>query len=159
MGATSAYNIGSGGCYGKTFLRVKRRAVVGNRHIDHPLRIGDRIETQEPDTWGDVVDIGLRSSRISERDNRMVIIPNSVIGKSLIVNHAYPDSQYRNQMHVGIAYGSDLEQARQVMVKAVSQVEGVLPGRHTAALPAGGCPPPLRRRRAPRRIRKVCDER
>jgi small-conductance mechanosensitive channel len=102
--------------------------------IDRPFRIGDRIEIRELDTWGDVVDIGLRSSRIRTRDNRMVIVPNSVIGKSLIVNHSYPDTQYRIQIHVGVDYSTDLELARQTIVEAVRGVEGVLPERPVEAL-------------------------
>ena len=66
--------------------------------VDRPFRIGDRIESLDLDTWGDVVDIGLRSSRIRTRDNRMVIVPNSLIGKSLVVNHSYPDTEYRIQI-------------------------------------------------------------
>jgi len=102
--------------------------------VDRPFRIGDRIEIQDLDTWGDVVDIGLRSTRVRTRDNRMVIVPNSVIGKSLIVNHSYPDSQYRIQIHVGIGYGTDIEEVRKVLVEAVSKVEGVLSDRPVEAL-------------------------
>lgn len=102
--------------------------------VDRPFRIGDRIELLDLDTWGDVVDIGLRSSRIRTRDNRMVIVPNSVIGKSLIVNHSFPDEQYRLQVHVGVAYGTDIHHARQVLVDAVSQVEGIEKERGVDAL-------------------------
>jgi small-conductance mechanosensitive channel len=102
--------------------------------MDRPFRIGDRIEIQSLDTWGDVVDIGLRSSRVRTRDNRMVVVPNSVIGQSLVVNYAYPDSQYRIQIHLGIAYGSDIEVARQVMVEAVQGVQGVLSEHPVEAL-------------------------
>ncbi len=102
--------------------------------VDRPFRIGDRVEIQDLDTWGDVVDIGLRSTRIRTRDNRMVIVPNSVIGKSLIVNHSYPDTQYRIQVHVGVAYGTDIEKARKVIVEAVSKVEGVLSEHPVEAL-------------------------
>ncbi len=102
--------------------------------VDRPFRIGDRIELMDLDTWGDVVDIGLRSTRIRTRDNRMVVVPNSVIGKSLVVNYAYPNDQYRLQIHIGVAYGTDLEKARQVMVDAVKGVEGVLPDRKVEAL-------------------------
>lgn len=93
--------------------------------VDRPYRIGDRIELQDLGTWGDVTDIGLRSTRIRTRDNRMVIIPNSVIGKSLIINHSYPDSHYRIEVNVGIGYGSDIEKARRLMVEAAQGVEGV----------------------------------
>ena len=102
--------------------------------LDRPYRIGDRIELLDLDTWGDVVDIGLRSTRIRTRDNRMVVVPNSQIGKSLVVNYAYPNDQYRLEIHVGIAYGTDIEKARQVMVSAVNGVEGVLPDRPVEAL-------------------------
>jgi MscS family membrane protein len=102
--------------------------------IDRPFRIGDRIEIQELNTWGDVMDIGLRSSRIRTRDNRMVVIPNSVIGKSLIVNHSYPNTEYRIEVHVGVAYGTDLELARETMIEAVQNVEGVLSHQPVEAL-------------------------
>lgn len=102
--------------------------------IDRPYRIGDRIEVQDLDTWGDVVDIGLRSTRVRTRDNRMVIVPNSVMGKSLIVNYSYPDTTYRIEIHIGVAYGSDIELARKTMIEAVSGVEGVLPDQEVDAL-------------------------
>jgi small-conductance mechanosensitive channel len=102
--------------------------------FDRPYRIGDRIELLDLDTWGDVVDIGLRSTRIKTRDNRMVVVPNSKIGKSLVVNYAYPNDQYRLQIHLGVAVGTDIEFARQVMVEAVKDVEGVLPDRPVEAL-------------------------
>ena len=65
--------------------------------MDEPFRIGDRIEIRDLDTWGDVVDIGLRTTRILTLDNRMVILPNSKIGKSQIVNYSFPDPKYRVQ--------------------------------------------------------------
>lgn len=102
--------------------------------IDRPFRIGDRIEIQGLDTWGDVVDIGLRSSRILTRDNRMVIVPNSVISRSLIVNYSYPDPKYRVEGHIGVEYGTDLDFARQTIIEALRGVEGILPDQPVDAL-------------------------
>ncbi len=102
--------------------------------IDRPFRIGDRVEIQDLGTWGDVIDIGLRSSRIRTRDNRMVIIPNSVIGKSLIVNYSYPDTRYRIEIHIGLGYGTDIEKARNIMIDAVRNVSGVLQDKPVEAL-------------------------
>ena len=102
--------------------------------IDQPYRVGDRIEILDLDTWGDVVDIGLRSTRVRTRDNRMVIVPNSVIGKSLVVNYSYPDTKYRIQIHVGVAYGTDVELARTTITDAVRKVEGVLETHPVEAL-------------------------
>jgi small-conductance mechanosensitive channel len=102
--------------------------------VDRPFRIGDRIEIQGIDTWGDVVDIGLRTTRIRTRDNRMVIVPNSSIGANQVINYTYPDPRYRIQTHVGIAYGTDIEQARRIIVDTVRQVEGVIQEKPIDAL-------------------------
>jgi small-conductance mechanosensitive channel len=102
--------------------------------LDRPFRIGDRIEIQDEGTWGDVMDIGIRTTSIRTRDNRMVIVPNSVIGKNQVINYSYPDPQYRIETHVSIAYGVDIEAARRTIVEAVSQVEGVLQDKPVDAL-------------------------
>jgi MscS family membrane protein len=102
--------------------------------IDRPFRIGDRIEIEEVGTWGDVTDIGLRTTRIRTRDNRMVIVPNSVIGANQVINYSYPDPRYRIETHVGIDYGTDIETARGVLVDAVREVEGVLQDKPIDAL-------------------------
>ena len=102
--------------------------------VDQPFRIGDRIEIQGVGTWGDVVDIGLRTTRIRTRDNRLVIVPNSVISVNQVINYTVPDPQYRIETHIGVDYNTDVEAARQVMVDAVRQVEGVLPDKPVEAL-------------------------
>ncbi len=94
--------------------------------IDQPFRAGDRIEIQELNTWGDVVSIGLRSTRIRTLDNRLVIVPNSSISNNQVVNYTYPDPQYRIQTEIGVAYGSDLRLVRQVITESLRGVEGVL---------------------------------
>ena len=102
--------------------------------VDQPFRIGDRIEIEEIGTWGDVVEIGLRTTRIRTRDNRMVIVPNSTIGKNQVINYTFPDPRYRIQTHVGIGYGTDVETARSIIVEAVRHIEGVLPDKPVDAL-------------------------
>ncbi len=101
---------------------------------DRPYRVSDRIEIQGVGTWGDVVEIGLRTTRIRTRDNRMVIVPNSLIGKNQVINYTYPDPRYRIETHLGIAYGTDIGTARRVIIEAVRGVEGVLPDRPVDAL-------------------------
>jgi small-conductance mechanosensitive channel len=101
---------------------------------DRPYRVGDRIEIQGVGTWGDVVEIGLRTTRIRTRDNRMVIVPNSMIGRNQVINYTYPDPLYRIQTHVSIAYGTDIQTARRVIVEAVRDLEDVLPDKPVDAL-------------------------
>ncbi len=102
--------------------------------LDQPFRVGDRIEIQGLGTWGDVVDIGLRSTRIRTRDNRLVIVPNNSISTDQIVNYTYPDPQYRIQIEIGVGYGQDIEKVRQIIIDTVGQVEGVLPDKPIDAL-------------------------
>ena len=102
--------------------------------IDRPFGIGDRIELLDINTWGDVTEVGLRSTRILTRDNRMVSVPNSVIGKGLIVNYSDPSTLYRVETHVGIAYGTDIEQARQIMISAIQAEDWVMKEQSIDAL-------------------------
>lgn len=102
--------------------------------LDQPFRVGDRIEISGLGTWGDVVEIGTRSTRIRTRDNRLVIVPNSAIAKDQVVNYTYPDPRYRVQIEVGIDYDSDLKLAREAAIKAVNQVDGVLLDKPVDAL-------------------------
>ena len=102
--------------------------------VDQPFRVGDRIQIQDENTWDDVTDIGLRTTRIRTRDNRLVIVPNSIIGKNQIINYTFPDPNYRIQTHVGIAYGTDIMTARKIMIDAVRDVDGVLADKPVEAL-------------------------
>lgn len=94
--------------------------------IDRPFRIGDRIEIQGVGTWGDVTDIGLRTTRIRTRDNRMVIVPNSIISQNQVINYSFPDPRYRIETYVDIAFGTDIETVRRLLLDTLRQVEGVL---------------------------------
>jgi small-conductance mechanosensitive channel len=94
--------------------------------VDHPFKLGDRIDIPALDTWGDVVEIGIRSSKVLTRDNRLVIIPNSGIADNTVVNYSLPDTTYRLQSDIGIGTTMDIHKVQQVIKEAVRQVEGVL---------------------------------
>ena len=102
--------------------------------VDQPFRVGDRIEIQGAGTWGDVTEIGLRTTRIRTRDNRMVIVPNSIIGNNQVINYSYPDPRYRIETHVFIDFDEDVERIRQLLMDALRQVEGVLSDKPVDAL-------------------------
>ena len=94
--------------------------------IDRPFRVGDRIDIPGQDIWGDVVEIGTRTTRIRTRDNNLVIMPNSDLADGQIYNYTYPDPMYRLETDLGIGYGEDLKRVRQVLTEAVRTVDGVL---------------------------------
>jgi len=102
--------------------------------IDRPFRIGDRIEIQGLGTWGDVVEVGIRTTKIHTRDNRLVIVPNSTIGNNQVINYTFPDPQYRVQMDIGVGYGQDVEEVRRIIVTTLRNVDGILSDRPVDAL-------------------------
>ena len=97
--------------------------------LDQPFRVGDVIAIEELNKWGDVVDIGTRTTRIVTRDNRSVVVPNSKIAASQIINYTFPDTRYRAHVDLRVAYGADFDQVRRVAESAVKGVEGVLADR------------------------------
>jgi len=94
--------------------------------VDQPLRVGDSVLIEELGTWGDVLNIGTRTTRIRTKDNREIIIPNSQIAKAKIVNYNLPDTNYRMQTDIGVAYGVDIDHIRKTATGAVRTVKGVL---------------------------------
>ncbi|MEP0860752.1 MAG: mechanosensitive ion channel [Ignavibacterium sp.] len=82
---------------------------------DRPFRIGDRIRYADNQV-GDVVDIGIRSTKILDFDNNIVIIPNNEIVKSRLVNITYPNSLTRVVVEVGVAYGTDIKKVKEILL-------------------------------------------
>jgi small-conductance mechanosensitive channel len=101
---------------------------------DRPFRVGDRIDISELGTWGDVVSIGMRSTQVLTRDHRMVIVPNSTIGKSQIVNYSYPDTTYRLESYYLVSDELDLEEIREIIIKTIQGMEDVLDDKPVQAL-------------------------
>jgi MscS family membrane protein len=93
--------------------------------VDKPYRVGDRVGLGDIDMWGDVVEIGMTSTKVLTSDNRTVIIPNSEVRQNSIVNYSYPDPSYYDTTDIGVAYDNDVEKVEQLLIKAASTVDGV----------------------------------
>jgi MscS family membrane protein len=94
--------------------------------IDRPFAVGDRIDVPALDTWADVVEIGMRSTKAVTRDNRLVMIPNTSIVDANVVNYSLPDPTYRLQTDVGIGAGENIADVVRILTQAVRGVDGVL---------------------------------
>ncbi len=92
---------------------------------DAPYKVGDWI-VLDNQLRGKVTNIGLRSTRILTRDDVEITIPNAVIGNSKIVNEAGgPHVKQRIAIKVDVAYGSDVDRTREVLLGCTEGVEHV----------------------------------
>ncbi|MBT4921211.1 MAG: mechanosensitive ion channel family protein [Euryarchaeota archaeon] len=97
--------------------------------IDRPFEIGDRIEVDG--TWGSVVGTGILSTKVLDRDERLVVIPNNTLVSSTIVNHARGggDGMARRisiVIDVGVDYRENTEHVKLTMIKVARDCEYVL---------------------------------
>jgi small-conductance mechanosensitive channel len=91
--------------------------------LQEPFRVGDQIVVK--DLEGTVEDIQTRATYLRTYDGRRIVIPNSeLFVNAVTVNTAY--AQRRIDYDVGIGYGDDLANARNVLLEAVRSVPSVL---------------------------------
>ncbi len=85
--------------------------------FERPIQIGDLIELGT--MIGTVKEIGIRASKITTFDGAEVIIPNGDLLSQQVTNWTLHDRNRRIELIVGVGYGSDIKQVREV-------IEGVL---------------------------------
>ncbi|MBT8371084.1 MAG: mechanosensitive ion channel family protein [Deltaproteobacteria bacterium] len=95
--------------------------------IDRPFEVGDRIEVWRApagsSTWGDVIDIGLRATKIKTTDNIVIIIPNNEIMLRDIINYTHISEKIRVRINIGIAYDADLSKAKKIIMQVAEATE------------------------------------
>ena len=84
--------------------------------LDRPFRIGDRVKIPSGEE-GDIFEIGLRSTRIVDADNNLLIVPNSELIKTRIVNYSFPAPAVRVVVEVNVAYGSDVAKVKKILLE------------------------------------------
>jgi small-conductance mechanosensitive channel len=83
---------------------------------DAPYKVGDFV-ILDGGLRGEVQEIGIRSTRILTRDDVEVTVPNAVIANARIVNETGgPYDKMRVRVKVAAAYGSDVDQVRDVLL-------------------------------------------
>jgi small-conductance mechanosensitive channel len=92
---------------------------------DAPYKLGDFVVLDES-LRGRVTSIGIRSTRILTLDDIEVTVPNGVIGNGRIINETGgPDIRQRIRVPVSVAYGSDIDRVREVLLGCVDGVEDI----------------------------------
>lgn len=89
--------------------------------LERAIKPGDVLEVEGRVVR--VVRMGIRTTVARTRDEEELIIPNSTLVQSTVKNYTLQDSLYRIRASVGVEYGSDMGQVREVLAQAAGGVE------------------------------------
>jgi small-conductance mechanosensitive channel len=87
--------------------------------IEGTVRVGDILDIE-----GSVVQVremGLRTSKVINRDNIIIIMPNSKMVNDKVVNWSHQVKDTRFRIKVGVAYGSDVDLVIRLLEESASE--------------------------------------
>ncbi len=92
--------------------------------FERPIQVGDDVEVNG--IWATVRKINVRSTVVQTYDNASLIIPNADLISNQVTNWSFKDKRIRRKISVGVAYGSDVELVRTVLLKIAADAPNVL---------------------------------
>ena len=93
--------------------------------FEKPLKVDDVLDMDG--TFGKVKEIGFRASQLTTPDNETLIVPNSNLVTSQITNLTHgEDTKLRLHIPIGVAYGSNIEKVKEILLEIVEKEEKVL---------------------------------
>jgi small-conductance mechanosensitive channel len=95
--------------------------------FDKPIRVGDYIML-ESGKEGYVTQIGWRNTRVRMLPNNILIVPNTKLVSSQIINFYLPETEMAVLVEVGVSYQSDLEKVERVTIEVGEKVLQGVPG-------------------------------
>jgi Small-conductance mechanosensitive channel len=87
--------------------------------LERPIRVGDIVTVS--DVSGTVTKIQIRATTITNWDRQEYVVPNKEFITGRILNWTLSNSTNRFTVDVGIAYGSDVERARELLLQIASE--------------------------------------
>jgi small-conductance mechanosensitive channel len=99
---------------------------------ERPIRVGDVINVKGEE--GAVRRIHVRATEIETADRASVIIPNSELITGVVKNWTHANTLSRIVLKVGVAYDSDMEKVRNILLEITSKHPHVLPSPAPAVL-------------------------
>jgi MscS family membrane protein len=93
--------------------------------LDTTYKVGDKIRLDTGEV-GIVHEITMRSTRVQTYDGNVIIIPNSNMAKTKIINYAQPIYMERGVVPFGVIYGSNVGKTKEVAKRALKSMDGIL---------------------------------
>ena len=92
--------------------------------IDQSLHVGDIVEVDG--RVGKVLEIKLRTTRVVTRNNRVMVIPNHKFMLDTLFNWTQNSFTNREEVNVGVAYGSDVQLVKKILLQCAEDAEDVV---------------------------------
>lgn len=93
--------------------------------IDDTFNVGDTIHLDSGET-GEIIHVGLRSTKILTDDAQLIVMPNSALANAKITNFSLPTPHLRLVIDVNVAYGSNANKVRKILLGSLKGVKGVM---------------------------------
>lgn len=95
--------------------------------LSRPIRVGDfvKIETGQE---GTVMDIGWRSTKLRMPQNNIVVVPNSKMAQSILINYSMPDPRMVLAVPVHVGYDADPDRIERLLLEEARGAMGKVPG-------------------------------
>lgn len=98
--------------------------------VDQTVHVGDIIELEGK--VGRVEEIKLRTTRAVTIDNKVLIIPNHLYLENSLYNWTQNGTSTRESVAVGVAYGSDVQLVKKLLIQAANSHPQVIEPSETA---------------------------
>ncbi len=92
--------------------------------FEGPFVVGDWIKVG--DTVGEIVEMNWRAVRIRTRDNDIVIVPNSILGKERLLNYTSPSTIHGMLLYVAFSYNDPPNKVKRVLLDILKKMDSVL---------------------------------
>lgn len=92
--------------------------------FERPVRVGDMVTIGNFN--GTVSKIRIRATTLIDNDKKEVIVPNKAFITERVVNWALTNSMTRLVISIGVAYGSDLDLVKKLLLQAAEENDAVL---------------------------------
>lgn len=91
--------------------------------FDGSIKVGDVVEVG--DLVGRVKEIGIRTTKVLDRNNIILIIPNSKFTTDQVINWSHLDQKSRFNVSVGVAYGSDVRLVEKQLLECANECKDI----------------------------------
>ena len=91
--------------------------------FERPIRVGDTITIQG--LSGTVMRINTRATTIQDWDKKDIIVPNKALITEQLVNWSLSDAMTRVIMPVGVAYGSDVQLVKKLLLQCARECDEI----------------------------------